>query len=551
MRLRRWAWRVGGGLLSLLALVVATGFVSLRYFVPRSPISAEPSEEVRRGEDARLAANGLKVPAGGLILAHPFSPPWTRRSLIVPAAWLRPGLAEWAAWLGIREVKVKAADLLADLDMLEPVMSLQYGGWQPAKARGFDWSRWFADWRARLRQAGEAELSLDEAFRPVDELLRFQRDNHTQIPLIRRTERGSQTLVLASLVDGACTQVETEDGRRQPLDTSDPAQRARRALAMNSRHDGLIQVDVMAMPEGDSPPRRAECNGRWVGLTLVMPRPRSLAVELAQRALSAEAPSVRRISSTAVRARLPTFVGSVYEKVEAQRLAGAHPDGGETLIIFDLRGNGGGSASLADPILGEWVGVDRLPSLRQMPVRIDRSCLLAGLNWNLGAVLDGAERPGAPSRRRSQAFLDELAWEQTRCLVQAMPAVENPWFFSRHAVRPRGHRPRIIALVDGGCGSDCEGFVHRLAALPETVLVGANTYGVGQFVVPGYSVLPHTRLTFRMAMGHSNIYGDHRSFDGYGLDVDVVLRDDAEATDERLIELAKWLDAATDAGPRP
>ena len=447
-------------------------------------------------------------------------------------------------------MKVKAADLLADLDMLEPVMSLQYGGWQPAKARGFDWGRWFTDWRVQLRQAGDGELSLDEAFGPVDQLLRFQRDNHTQIPLERRTESGSQTVILDSLVDGACTQVETSDGRRRLLDTSDPAQRARRALAMNLRHDGLIQVDVMAMPAGDSLPRRAECNGRWVGLTLAMPRPRSLAVALVRRALTAEAPSVRRISSTAVRARLPTFVESVYEKVEAHRLAGAHPDGGETLIIFDLRGNGGGSADLADPILSEWVGVGRLPRLRQMPVRIDRSCLYAGLYWNLYTVLDDGERPDEPQRRWSQAFFDDLAREPPRCLVETMPPAENPWFFTGHAVRPRGHRPRIIALVDGGCGSDCEGFVHRLAALPETVLVGANTYGVGQFVVPGYSVLPHTQLTFRMAMGHSNIYGDHRSFDGYGLNVDVVLRDDAEATDERLIELAKWLDAATDAGPR-
>ena len=71
MRLRRWVWRVGGGLLSLLTLVVAVAFVSLRYFLPRSPISAEPSEEVRRGEDARLAGMGLVPPVGGLVLAHP------------------------------------------------------------------------------------------------------------------------------------------------------------------------------------------------------------------------------------------------------------------------------------------------------------------------------------------------------------------------------------------------------------------------------------------------------------------------------------------------
>jgi C-terminal processing protease CtpA/Prc len=58
---------------------------------------------------------------------------------------------------------------------------------------------------------------------------------------------------------------------------------------------------------------------------------------------------------------------------------------------------------------------------------------------------------------------------------------------------------------------------------PETIVVGTNTFGVGQFIQPGYSVLPHTGLTYRIALGRSDFYGDNRSFDGYGLDVDVIL----------------------------
>lgn len=45
----------------------------------------------------------------------------------------------------------------------------------------------------------------------------------------------------------------------------------------------------------------------------------------------------------------------------------------------------------------------------------------------------------------------------------------------------------------------------------------------GAIIQPGYSVLPHTGLTYRIALGVSNLYGDTRSVDGYGLDVDVVL----------------------------
>jgi hypothetical protein len=43
--------------------------------------------------------------------------------------------------------------------------------------------------------------------------------------------------------------------------------------------------------------------------------------------------------------------------------------------------------------------------------------------------------------------------------------------------------------------------------------------GVGQFIQPGYSVLPHTGLKYRIALGRSDFYGDNRSYDGYGLDV--------------------------------
>jgi C-terminal processing protease CtpA/Prc len=78
-------------------------------------------------------------------------------------------------------------------------------------------------------------------------------------------------------------------------------------------------------------------------------------------------------------------------------------------------------------------------------------------------------------------------------------------------------------VVNSGCASDCELMLELLASLPETLIVGANTYGMSQFIQPGYSILPRTGLEYRIALGTSNIYGDNRSLDGYGLDVDVVL----------------------------
>jgi hypothetical protein len=83
-----------------------------------------------------------------------------------------------------------------------------------------------------------------------------------------------------------------------------------------------------------------------------------------------------------------------------------------------------------------------------------------------------------------------------------------------------------------------------LSSLAETVVVGSNTFGVAQFIQPGYSVLPHTRLPFRIALGTSDVYGDGRSFDGYGLDVDIVLATRADESRESILALAHYLGGA-------
>jgi C-terminal processing protease CtpA/Prc len=97
---------------------------------------------------------------------------------------------------------------------------------------------------------------------------------------------------------------------------------------------------------------------------------------------------------------------------------------------------------------------------------------------------------------------------------------------------------RIIALVNSHCGSDCEWMTEELASLPETIVAGTNTYGICQMIQPGYSVLPHTGLDYRIALGRSDMYGDDRSVDGYGLDVDVLLPDVDKLGRESMRELA-------------
>ena len=78
-----------------------------------------------------------------------------------------------------------------------------------------------------------------------------------------------------------------------------------------------------------------------------------------------------------------------------------------------------------------------------------------------------------------------------------------------------------------------------LASRSATLIVGSNTFGVAQFIQPGYSTLPSTGLDYRIALGTSNIYGDNRSFDGYGLDVDVVVPEVDSLRSDQLLKLAQ------------
>ena len=81
----------------------------------------------------------------------------------------------------------------------------------------------------------------------------------------------------------------------------------------------------------------------------------------------------------------------------------------------------------------------------------------------------------------------------------------------------------------------------KLSAIPGAVFAGQNTYGVVQFIQPGYFVLPNTKHVFRVALGTSDPYGDQRSFDGYGFDVDLLLTTRESQTPAAILQLAERL----------
>ncbi len=321
---RALGWSLVGVALVLFAMLLAALWRIRQIAKATSRASATISADEIAAEDARLERLGLRVPNAHFLKPRPFDPPWTSQSLLLPSN-LPPEPAV-KSWFGVR-----ADLLLADLDVLQPVMERAYGGWDTAAARGWNWNQWFADWRKQLAARGSAWLSYDEAFAPLDTLLAFQRDNHTQIPLARAATRygdGSQTAVLDGMPGGPCQTIRAGGGLF-PIAANDAAQHVRSAKMWITGAINLRDTAYISMPHSYGKPQAVECGGRWISLQPVGARPRHGWLSRLGTLMwshKQDAPRIERIALGIVYARLPQFSGDYYEGVSdagwAQRQIG-------------------------------------------------------------------------------------------------------------------------------------------------------------------------------------------------------------------------------------
>lgn len=226
-------------------------------------------------------------------------------------------------------------------------------------------------------------------------------------------------------------------------------------------------------------------------------------------------------------ARLPSFDSAHYDSVSRKGWANREPS--DRVLIVDLRNNEGGDLDYGLDVLKGWVDQSRMVRFDSIGSQINSSCLYAALKWAY---------PDSTDKGRMQELLNRMALPYPPGCPRSVSTTPSKWTYLQHHYDPKPGDMRIIALVNSGCGSDCELMTEELASLPETLVVGVNTYGVCQMIQPGYSVLPHTGLRYRIALGRSDPYGDNRSVDGYGLDVDVVLPDIDRLGPQSMRELA-------------
>jgi len=483
-----------------------------------------------RDEEARwLASLGLKPPTPVWLLENPFAIPFTRRSLIVPTAWYREK----------RPQKLRADLFREDIRLLHRIMETAYGGWESAKKRGWNWDEFFRKWDTDLAARGGAEIDIMDAFAPWRKFMEVQLDNHSG-PVAGGPavvgHASSWAAVLEKEPAAVCTELRNSKGATFPIDASDPAQSPKKREGPDGR-----PVTYIVAPDTKGPIAAVHCGSAWIAAEPAWNPDDAGERAASMRALAQtekDVPAFRSISPRIAYLRFPNFSKPDVELTRALEPSIKARTHNEELLIVDLRGNDGGDMRIQ--AVSNWVKPRPVGGAR----RLGASCLYPALRWGYSQITSSGLKPPISDelRKSLQASLDDTA----RADDPVCPSkfVETParstYLQHKYPSSPEG-KTRLLVLADNYCGSDCEGAVMVLAAIPGAVIAGVNTVGVAQFIQPGYFVLPHTRLPFRIALGTHDPYGDERSFDGYGFDVDIVLASKADQSPEGILRLAERL----------
>jgi hypothetical protein len=484
-------------------------------------------------ETAWLGSFGVN---GTPVIEHPFSVPLSHRSFVIPVSWYRT-IADQRPEL--RRGEISADQLAADIPLLRMVMEKAYGGWEPAAKRGWNWSKWFDDWARQMADKKGQFVPMRTALSPFADLMDFQLDNHSG-PLVSSfgIGSGSRSAVLAAPPTAACTEMKTSLGKTYSMDARDPGQQPRHALLS----DMSTAVWYLSYPNMRGEVAAVHCGDKWIEAKPAYQPQGADRVRnvLGMARTSEDEPSFRAVSEAISYLRLPTFSKQNGERLRALIAGLPKSAGSEKLLIVDLRGNGGGDNPLDE--LRRWLDSATAKKARNSNTRLGNSCLYAALRWgHTQLTMLGMQPPISEIlKQRLQQEVDGLMQPSPEGCPVTFEEGKSDWNYRQHKLPAT---PRFLVLVDNGCGSDCEFMTYAFAAAPGTVIAGVNTYGVAQYIQPGNFLLPHSRLPFRIALGTSDLYGDGRSVDGYGLDVDVLLPGEADQSAERITKLAELLTA--------
>lgn len=506
---------------------IALGFALLATLAAAPAASVSVPQNQIDAENAHWRAFGVHLPPGGIVLTHPYAAPYSNRSFVVPSQWYRDF---YSALRKDKNLPVKAAALRRDLPVLQFLIEKTYAGYQPAAARGWNWKAMFRGWDAQLARSANASIPLKTAFAPWGTLETVELDNHSGVPGLMAFTSGSSSAVLAQDPHGSCAALRFANGRTTKLSVHDAGQQPHAVQAWNGTK--LSPAWYVSYPQHLGTANAIVCGVREIALA-----------QAARVPAPSQTPVYQSLGDGMAYIRMPTFTDANNEALR-KALSAAPQLGKERLVILDLRGNDGGNAP--SDILTNWFAESALEQASAASQVGSTSCFATALSFGLQQQLAAGLKPPVSSGLQQvlQQIVDALNGSSTPgCDVQPLDKRgEHDLRDHQFTVQAQQQgQTRIIALVDGGCGSDCEFLTYVLGGLPGTVIAGTSTFGVMGFTQPGYFVLPYSRVPFRLALSRTDAYGDGRSVDGYGISVDVLLPTAQSQSQQSLAALAKLL----------
>ena len=206
----------------------------------------------------------------------------------------------------------------------------------------------------------------------------------------------------------------------------------------------------------------------------------------------AKAVDVHALSPNRYWVGMPSFEvqdeGKAYRAMY-QKLAGLKQ---AELIVFDLRGNGGGASSWGTEAIASLFGQDYAAQVEQYGG--SAKSMIAD-QPTIQLLRDYAANPAFASfKAEMNTAADKLtqaqqAGEKTG-LVSGSKNLSLP---ATTATKPAG--PRLAALIDHHCFSSCMNFLQQLKAIPGTVVLGESTLGYSPYGEIMPVALPGGRAT--------------------------------------------------------
>jgi hypothetical protein len=465
----------------LVLAIGATGSSAVR--VPQSNIDAV---------NTRWKSLGVKLPEGGIVLAEPFNPPYSNKSFVVPPEWF------WEVAIEHRDHPdhtLSAAAMREDLPTLRFLLEKVYIGYKPAQDRGWDWDAFFRSWDDTLARDGDSHISLHDALAPWGQFVDINPDGHTGPYITGFHDFDPGDTVTAQLVSapaGACTTLHLKNGGSLALPAADARLQPHAVHAWDGAR--LIPAWYVNYLNRSGEAVSIDCGGANVAL--------QTAAQVRQDTVE---PGYRSLAHGIGYIRTPFFFDYANDRAFRDALSEAHGLGKENVLLFDLRGNGGGAAP--SDILTHWFSQKEIA--KAPPVTgysTTDSCFKNALLFNMFQYLSYTLKPPLTPDVRAwmQRGADSIGpTPAVGCDVKqvghqgASPPSQTPFTEGRSNKK----KTRVIVLIDGGCGSDCGVLVYMLSRLPNTVVAGTSMYGSQGgpgTAVPGLLVLPHTHIPFLM-----------------------------------------------------